>query len=1290
MLGQIVGAYQIIDHIGEGGFGHVFRAEQLHPIRREVAVKILKPGMDSKAVLTRFEQERHALALLDHPAIARILDAGATPDGRPFVALELVKGEPIDTYCDRHRLDLRQRIALLKTVCEAVQHAHQRGIIHRDLKPSNILISSPVSPDGPPVAKIIDFGIAKATSDALSPTSTITGAGQLVGTPLYMSPEQADSPATDIDTRTDIYSLGVLLYQLLTGTTPLDPRSLGKVPIATVQQMIRQLDPPRPSTRIRTISRAHKTSATPDDNPAPTAAQIAEARSTDAPRLTRTLFGELDWIVMKAIDKDRSRRYEAASALAADLGRYLRGDAVEAGPPSRLYLLRVLVRRNRLAFLTAAAIILALLTGLTLAAVGLVQASHERDRALQASLREATARTEAERLLTSAAMAAAFAGIQGRSGAVALTNLSAVPADQRSWEWQVLHRLADPAGIHIRLDPNDRIKAVWPMSNPHRAMAVSVNPADGLLTINLLTGEIVRRFPGGHGAISPNDRLIAQAINRSPTEGSPTEPAIIVRDANTGSELWRTPPASTQWDLGIASFSLDSSELVATDSKGTLFFFESTTGRQLRSVLPSPPCAWLLGFVRQSPANGPAVLYHDTTGRWSMHTDATTASLPTLMGFRLSASRSTSSTGAKFLPLGTGVTTELTGHTFAGQLTTADLSSSGALAIFGDTFGGITLARPTAGQPDALSAVAQFQAADSGIAFATLSSDDQRIILGTISGRWSVVPVNRSAADFSPKSPRSNAAAFSADRRFIVRAGWGEASLIDTNLALPLWSQNLSSLIFRLAAFSPDQTRIALATAPRTPGTPSELYILDAATGHPLLSLGKSAATADSRWGRSPPPTLGEIKALTFSPDGDHVLLTLADGSIQAVNATTGDTALMQPPPGDPPQSGPMFMVPNLIGGCIAQIIPEPAASSANPTAPATASSRIVLRSAQSLVLQRTINLQSQQVTAVAPSTDGASLYLGTTNGAVLCLDLTTATPRWRTEPSGASCLSLTVSPDGVRLIAAFDAPQLTSINTATGQTIATLPGSASAVLAMAFTTSTDALLIASGDRALGRLDSIPLPTSPSAAPFNPDHWPTSLPRPASLLQARAWMLDAHQLTTEAITASWSVAAAKQASLARTEFPKEVRALAAELIDRQGFPLRDANNRALLVLIDPAVTTTQLAQAAELLADLTVRNQSDPAIHLNLGEALFRLERFAQCISVLERGEALQTDRGLPASARTRYTLAIAHIRAGNTAEAAACLRAADQLAQTDRMDDDPVATDRQNLARQLISPSQK
>jgi WD40 repeat protein/serine/threonine protein kinase len=522
--GTVIGRYKLLQKLGEGGCGIVYMAEQTEPVRRRVALKVIKLGMDTKQVIARFEAERQALAMMDHPNIAKVFDAGATETGRPYFVMELVRGIKITEYCDQHHLSTRQRLDLFIPVCQAIQHAHQKGIIHRDIKPSNILVTLH---DGVPVSKVIDFGIAKATEGRLTDQTLFTAFEQFIGTPAYMSPEQAEMSGLDIDTRSDIYSLGVLLYELLTGRTPLDAKELVAAGLDELRRTIREKDPMRPSTRLRSLLEAEQTTA-------------AKRRGVDVPKLIHLLSGDLDWIVMKCLEKDRTRRYETANGLAVDIQRHLQNEPVVARPPSRLYRSQKMVCRNKLAFGAATAVAAALVFGIVISSWQAVRAEHERrvaqanygfalaakaNEAKQRQLadekrREAEERArEQRRLLYVGDMSQAFQAIkEGNLGLATslMTNYLHQPEgeDLRGWEWRYLWQLCQPSEHKILAHSDQAMNSV--VFSPDGRLLATAGPDRTVRVFEVDSYKPVTNLSGFNGkiysralAFSPDGRFLA-------------------------------------------------------------------------------------------------------------------------------------------------------------------------------------------------------------------------------------------------------------------------------------------------------------------------------------------------------------------------------------------------------------------------------------------------------------------------------------------------------------------------------------------------------------------------------------------------------------------------------------------------------------------------------------------------------------------------------------------------------------------------------------------------------------
>ena len=583
-VGQTLGRYKLLEKIGEGGCGVVYVAEQTEPVRRRVALKVIKLGMDTKQVVARFEAERQALAMMDHPNIAKVLDAGTTGPadpgssgsefaetsasenqsrltsaatigvGRPYFVMELVRGIRITDYCDQAKLSTKERLDLFIKVCHAIQHAHQKGIIHRDIKPSNILVTLH---DGMPVPKVIDFGIAKATEGRLTDATVYTQLHQLIGTPAYMSPEQAEMSGLDIDTRSDIYSLGVLLYELLVGSTPFDAKELMASGIDAMRKTIREKEPVRPSTRLATLQREELTTA-------------AKRRSVEAPKLIHLLKGDLDWIVVKCLEKDRTRRYETANGLAADLKRHLTNEPVVARPPSAAYALQKAFRRNKLVFAAATAVAVALVAGIAVSTWQMVVARHARKGEQQQRLEAQSAQKVAETEQQRSRGLLYVSDINLAQQSLKLNNLGkarrlldrhrpqAGEEDLRGWEWRYLWQLSRSS---LLVTLTNRLTRGWSVSFSPDGSRLAAGWFDGRVDLWDVPGRRLVRvltdheYPHmGRVAFSPVRNLLAATA----------EPKVVkLYDLNSGGEsmLWRAPDQG-EWEVRDLGFSQDGSRLV--------------------------------------------------------------------------------------------------------------------------------------------------------------------------------------------------------------------------------------------------------------------------------------------------------------------------------------------------------------------------------------------------------------------------------------------------------------------------------------------------------------------------------------------------------------------------------------------------------------------------------------------------------------------------------------------------------------------------------------------------------
>jgi len=930
-VGQTIGRYKLLEEIGEGGCGVVYVAEQTQPVRRRVALKVIKLGMDTKAVVARFEAERQALAMMDHPNIAKVLDAGTTERGRPYFVMELVRGIRITDFCDQANLGTKERLELVIKVCQAIQHAHQKGIIHRDIKPSNILVTLH---DGVPVPKVIDFGIAKATEGRLSNATVYTELHQFIGTPAYMSPEQAEMSGLDIDTRSDIYSLGVLLYELLAGSTPFDAGELLASGLEAMRKTIREQEPVRPSTRLATLKGEELTTT-------------ARRRSSDAPKLISMLKGDLDWIVMKCLDKDRTQRYETANGLASDLKRHLNNEPVVARPPSNLYRLQKMVRRNKLAFAAGIAVAAAVLAGLAVSTYLFMQERQAYGRALAAEdqqrqlLKEAEsesrkAKVESERAEAASTevrmnMAASDSALtvrllaeDERNDALAYLarSLSLNPTNEAVWIrlttllnsqfwWIPTKILKHRSGVHTAQFSSDgkRIEtAFW--RHPLFMRANGAERSDFDLTTrswSAQTGQPLGRpleheFVVWSAQFSSDGKKIVTAL---------TDETARVWDAQTDQPLTR--PMQHSKRINSAQFSPDGKQVVTASWDNTARVWDAQSGQPLTDPLPhnhrvmsaqfSPDgkrvvtASWDKTARVWDAQNGKPLtppLVHGQYVNWAQFSpdgkrivtassDGIARVWETQSGQLLTetSKRSGAASSAQFSPDGNWILTASDDHSArvwdaqSGQPLTEPLQHTDSVESAQFSPDGKRILTVSGESVWLWDAVGGQPLAESfkTHGYAEFSPDGKRLITASrVSSElatqvWDVQNGQPLAEPF-PDSGSVKSAHFSPDGTRIVTTSSGVAARVwDAQTGLPLTDPLKHGLTVTSAQFSPDGKRIVTASMDRT------ARVWDAANGQPLTE---------------PMIHSNMVCVAQFSPDGTRIVTGCRNGTARVWDAVTG------------------------------------------------------------------------------------------------------------------------------------------------------------------------------------------------------------------------------------------------------------------------------------------------------------------------------------------------------------------------------------------------------------------
>jgi serine/threonine protein kinase/outer membrane protein assembly factor BamB len=1209
--GDTIGHYTLVHRLGSGGFGEVWLAEQHEPIRRPVAIKIIKLGMDTREVVARFEIERQALALMDHPNIAHVFDAGSTAEGRPYFVMEVVRGLPITEFCDRREFRLRERLELFMTVCDAVQHAHQKGVIHRDLKPSNVLVVTPETSTVAPIPKIIDFGIAKAAGPRLTNLTLVTAIHQFIGTPQYMSPEHLAMSPAGVDTRSDVYSLGVMLYELLTGSTPFELGRAGAADPAEFRRIVREEQPPRPSTRIGMLARTTRSATSQDAGAADTIKprrpvdEVARARRCNTDELRRSLRGDLDWIAMKAIEKEPARRYPTAESLREDIQRYLLGRPVLASAPGRLYQARKFVQRNRGAVILAASVLLALILGLAGTSWQAIRATLAEEDARNATAQERQrsieldiARQGADRLAYRASITGAAAALGNDDFPTARDLLRAAPEPHRGWEWRYLHLLSDRAVATLR---------------GHAGTPSLAASHDGLRLYTLDDARILREWDPASGTILLEKGLTLPATyfgllclidSVLVAEHLGDVHAI---DARTGEALWnRSFPSLVALEPAHGA-----DHLVCARTVGAREFLDVRTGQ---TVTPESPLSLAPGRTidgkhvieyshyaliefRDAASGaareaGPGIAWcYEPRNETALAFDATSdPERPVIKEVALNALRTSVRCIIEFDNVHWGA--------FLPDRTILVAQNSRRVLAAFDTYSGERTASlesvPGVSAPCLLPAAGLVAAPDNEgqvrvfDAFTCEIDTDYRTIFG---------------AQQAVVDPQCTA---------ITLGGWGDVWSHNASTSELYWRVSISR--FMRAPLAAHDSVIAASDED------GEVFLLDPATG---------TITASRRPRASESKTF--ISSLDFSRDGRTLFAGWSDGRLERLHPLT------------------LAALPSELEPLTEKIVHIATDTHARLLAIVTPS-RVQIRDAETFAVKRELPAIRENWSTCAFNSDGTALAIGGPLSLVVASLRTDDQDTVQCTMTGVGALAVAWFDGDTRLAAACTDGAVRIFESATGTALLSLPIDSAGGCAVAFDARTQSLLAAT------YLSFRRFETSPPSRGYE------------SRLR---WCLAARIVDSFFEGAPLSEDCVRMLEGDSTLDP-DVRDTAVLYARRFGDPMNSSNSRAWGVVNAPGRPAATYEQARRLAEAALRWRPSDPAILNTLGVAQYRCALYDEALVTLARSSDAYTRSGRPINPGNLLFVAACHAHLGRLAAAQEAWESARKMLATPQWSSDP------------------